>query len=230
MPTIKCGKCKSYHSSIAEVKACCQPNLEGHLDRSIPAPYEPLEPTERQLSFINRLRSERKLDGAPAHVRDGKPTDRNDAGSIIRQLMDCPFYGGFEAMVPLPRKGRYTVVWPNGSWRTFRFWEAKWRDSGKPYTAIGYLAGPDNTTNYVKCGDAALGSQQVRIWRKFHADSMIREGLEFLLAHGVENLLKAGEMYAIKSERCSRCNHPLTVPASVHRGLGPDCAELLGVA
>lgn len=29
--------------------------------------------------------------------------------------------------------------------------------------------------------------------------------------------------------RCGRCNRPLTVPASIHTGLGPDCAEQMGV-
>jgi uncharacterized protein DUF6011 len=30
--------------------------------------------------------------------------------------------------------------------------------------------------------------------------------------------------------RCGRCGRPLTTPASVDTGLGPDCAEALGVA
>lgn len=230
MSAIKCGKCKGYHSSIAEVKACCQPDLNGHVSKTIAVKeHEPLEPTVGQLNFIKRLRHERNLDGLPEDIRLAEPSDRTEASAMIKRLLEAPFYGGFTAKIDIPI-GRFTVVWPDGSWRTFRFWEAQWRDSGKPYIAIGYLAGPDNTRNYVKCGDVTPGSRAVRVWRKYHPDSTIREGLEFLLAHGADELHKAGEMYAIKSKRCWRCNHPLSVPASVHRGLGPDCAQIVGVA
>ena len=33
------------------------------------------------------------------------------------------------------------------------------------------------------------------------------------------------EAYALLSSRCARCNRTLTVPASIHRGLGPECAQ-----
>jgi len=29
--------------------------------------------------------------------------------------------------------------------------------------------------------------------------------------------------------RCGRCNRPLTVPESIERGIGPDCAEMMGM-
>lgn len=39
-----------------------------------------------------------------------------------------------------------------------------------------------------------------------------------------------GYEYALESKCCFRCGRELTVPASIHRGLGPDCAAILGVA
>lgn len=37
--------------------------------------------------------------------------------------------------------------------------------------------------------------------------------------------LAAGEAYALHSGSCFRCNRELTVPASIHRGLGPECVK-----
>lgn len=230
MKAIKCGKCKGYHESISEVRACCQPTLDGEISKAIPAPAVPLPATLKQLGFISKLRHERNVaDHAPSLV-GVDPVDRTHATEMIQTLLQIPFYGGFTATVDIPHEGRFTVIWPDQSWRTFRFWQDEWRSNRKQFTAISYLAGPDNSRNYVKCGDIADGSQQVHIWRKFHKDSKIREGLEFLLTHDVEALRMAGEMYSVRSQKCYRCGHALTVPTSVHRGLGPDCAELLGVA
>ena len=40
--------------------------------------------------------------------------------------------------------------------------------------------------------------------------------------------LNYAEAYAIGSGKCACCGRTLTVPASVHRGLGPDCAKKYG--
>ena len=38
----------------------------------------------------------------------------------------------------------------------------------------------------------------------------------------------AGEAYALESANCFRCGRKLTVPVSIHRGLGPECASKWG--
>lgn len=228
MSAIKCGKCKGYHGSVAEVRACSQPDLNGNVTTAIPS--EPLAPTDKQVSFIARLRGERRIDGLPEEVRTGNPADRSQASKWISQLLDAPFANTVAAPGGIPEKGRFTVVWPNGDRRTYRihlpttgFYASKgWR-------VVSYLAGPDNDSDYRRFGNVTEDGNAVMIHRPFLNESTLIEGLRFLL-ESPEAQARAGEMYAIESSNCYRCGKTLTVPTSIHRGLGPECAKLLGVA
>lgn len=224
MSSIKCGKCKAYHGSIAEVRACSQPTLEGELHNGIPVA---LPPTDKQLSFIERLRAERKLDGLSEDVVSGSPANRNQASSFIARLLEAPFANVVQAPGGIPDRGKFTVVWPDGDRRTYRihlpmigFYASKgWR-------VVSFLAGPNNDADYRRIGNVTSDGNAVMIHKVYLADSRIVEGLRFLLA-SQEAQFKAGEMYAIESSCCYRCGRTLTVPASIHRGLGPDCAKYL---
>jgi len=44
-----------------------------------------------------------------------------------------------------------------------------------------------------------------------------------------QNFLNLAEAHALSSGNCLACLRTLTVPASIHRGLGPDCAARLGL-
>lgn len=60
----------------------------------------------------------------------------------------------------------------------------------------------------------------VKIWKRF---------IEFADREDMENITKdfskAGWKYADATGRCYICNKKLTVEASIHKGLGPDCAK-----
>lgn len=92
---------------------------------------------------------------------------------------------------------------------------------------VKFLSGPDNLNNFT--GFAHLDEQgALRVWKSFKKDGSItkyQEALNFLQSHGEEALRAGGLMYALKSGRCCKCNRKLTVPASVHQGMGPICSK-----
>jgi hypothetical protein len=124
----------------------------------------------------------------------------------------------------LPASGTFTVVGPKGGRRTLRFKEgANGFFAGK--TIVSYLSGSDNERSYT--GFANIDGDFVRVWRKYADAIDVLAALAFL-AQGPEVWRAAGEAYAIESGSCYRCNRTLTVPASIHRGLGPECAKVVG--
>ncbi len=116
--------------------------------------------------------------------------------------------------------GRYTVVFPNDEWRTLRI-KPSFRDAQNELMAQ-YLCGPDNDSMYK--GFAFVKGDQISIWRSFdNEDSKIVEALETLVK--ADDKSEYGLNYAMRSGNCYHCNRTLTVPASLHRGLGPICAK-----
>lgn len=95
---------------------------------------------------------------------------------------------------------------------------------------LEWLVGSDNESSFAMMG--VLDQGTARLWRTariyngptYTVGDRQRAAVNVLLqADG--NLAELGLAYAIASSRCWRCNRRLTVPASVHAGLGPDCAE-----
>ena len=89
---------------------------------------------------------------------------------------------------------------------------------------VSYLSGPDNENNFQ--GFAHLDETGgVRIWKRFRTENMARYQLALatLQKIGGEGRSEAGLEYAMRSGRCMKCNRTLTVPASLHRGMGPQC-------
>lgn len=98
-------------------------------------------------------------------------------------------------------------------------------------TIASYLSGSDNETSFT--GFAFVNADgSFKIWKRLEklAGTKIETALRVVLKLDDEGLMDAREAYALKSGRCSRCSRKLTVPSSLHRGLGPECASILGVA
>jgi len=117
---------------------------------------------------------------------------------------------------------------------TIRFKESEWavKEVGLPEGAmvVEYLRGPDNESDFTAFGFAIPSpgnGHEVRIWRKFNTTGMkdVIWSAQYLARLDRERLLDAGYQYALRSGRCSRCGRTLTVPASINRGLGPECAK-----
>lgn len=120
------------------------------------------------------------------------------------------------------RNGIYTAVMADGSRTTLRLSQMKDDPSGQ---WVGYLHGPNNDSDYT--GFAFYRNGRLVVFKKYRDGSFKRQEEAFAVVAG--DPAKAGEAYALESGRCFRCNRTLTVPASIHRGMGPDCAAREGL-
>lgn len=130
--------------------------------------------------------------------------------------------------------GTYTIINPKtGGYRTIELTDAdteKFSNLPKGTQIVGYLAGPDNATDFVGFGFVKGATFQA--WKRFADEDSIpdwKAAIKFLLS-GKANAADAAHAYAIKSGRCSMCQRKLTVPASLHQGFGPICAEKIGAS
>lgn len=90
--------------------------------------------------------------------------------------------------------------------------------------SAAYLFGPDNGSDYASFAWVTGG--EARVWGRYRG-GRAEEALRVLLGAGADQRGEASLAYALASGRCARCGRLLTVPASIHRGFGPDCAGKL---
>jgi hypothetical protein len=131
-----------------------------------------------------------------------------------------PYIG--DELVPVVPNGTYTVV-DNDSRTTIRVKDCKFGDFPPGTQVAEFLSGPDNEADYT--GFAFVQGSVVKIWTRYKGSEKLKRAMDILMRPG--KYKEAGEQYAIKSNRCWRCNRKLTVPTSVHRGLGPECAGVV---
>ena len=158
---------------------------------------------------LNCLRAEAIRE---AKTKEPKQNDEPASGTIVG-----------DRSLPV---GTYTAVFADGSHRTIRV-KKHWveEEAKKGTLVLQYLSGPDNESQYT--GFAFLQGTTARIWRKF-ANNPLESALVAALRIVLRDPLKAGETYALESHNCFRCGRKLTVPVSIHRGLGPECASKWG--
>lgn len=114
--------------------------------------------------------------------------------------------------------GKYTLeVAPSGGHRTFRL---RTQDADSDFMPgvqiISFLSGADNETDYTRFGHVKNG--RLSVWKRFRDNQgLVKDAEEFMADPNSENV--------IPSVQCFRCHRDLTVPASVHNGLGPECAK-----
>ncbi len=118
--------------------------------------------------------------------------------------------------------GIYTVVMPDGQRKTIRV-RTKVGGTFGGRTILAYLSGSDNEKDYTGFAFLSEDGTRVFMWRRFENSGLLPFANVLL-----QNPEEAGMAYALESGRCYRCGRKLTVPASIHRGLGPDCAAALG--
>lgn len=117
-------------------------------------------------------------------------------------------------------EGIFTVVTDEGH-TTIRVTRQSADDDFMPgRQLVAYLSGPDNTRDYTRFGHVLLDGS-VKVWARHQASEHLRVAVRVLLGDPSAARLA----YAMESSRCSLCNRVLTVPASVHAGLGPECAK-----
>jgi hypothetical protein len=193
--------------------------------------------TDKQRSFIRKLRVERDPGFEKVAAVLGKNLTKKVASKMIESLLALPkqeitrrTHAEVFALDRDVPQGTFTIVKKDGTYRTLQIEAAKWCDNK---IVASYLCGPDNELSYK--GFAFIANNgRVSIWSKFKENSDLVADLTWLLEEG--NLVEAhntfldnAEQYALRSGRCMRCCRKLTVPASLHRGLGPVCADKEGI-
>lgn len=122
--------------------------------------------------------------------------------------------------------GRYTVVF-NGDdedYATIRISSVTERSSAPQGTQkLGYLYGPDNTSQFTVI--AYVFGDRFVPFKDSSRYLVERYGAAFraVLAMSKDEQADSRELYAMKSGKCARCGRDLTVPTSLHRGIGPEC-------
>jgi len=98
------------------------------------------------------------------------------------------------------------------------------RSIGRQYVA--FLDGPDNVSSY---RSFATLEGAVTHMTEFRHNWQLGMALELLVGYAQKGELDdSRQRFALVSGRCWNCGRMLTVPTSIHRGLGPDCAARLG--
>lgn len=114
--------------------------------------------------------------------------------------------------------GRYSVVSQSGGHRTLQFSDTSWAQ--RPFPEGSITVSELNYENRFR-GFAVVTPDLQIIRFKAATDSAIA-CLHALLTGDFESM---GLAYAVKSGNCWRCGRELTVPASIHRGMGPVCSQ-----
>lgn len=109
------------------------------------------------------------------------------------------------------------------------------RQYPNPAHFVKLLTGPDNTRDYSYLGILNPTTGEVRLSPKSCAQDgawsvkIVRRVLaQIFKGEGMQAILNAG--WDVHHEgRCGRCGRPLTVPESIECGIGPDCADQMGI-
>lgn len=237
MPT--CGNCKEPHPTVADVRACygqgTLPTIPNQATTSEAAASGDLA-TERQVAYLSKLAEEREvtLEFDPRGL-----TKRAASAWIDRLLGMSPKAVALQhtpglkpvrdvVVTSTVPDGTYTVGFAGGERRTLQLRQATFaRDLPEGSQVVEYLAGPDNESDYV--GFAFVVNGSLRVWSRFRSGhDLVVKAAKALLAADDGKREEYGLAYALESGRCRRCHRKLTVPASICRGYGQRCAELVG--
>ncbi len=126
---------------------------------------------------------------------------------------------------PKVQNGIYTVEF-DGTYRTIRISDCDFGEFAEGTQVAEFLRGQDNESDYA--GFAFVQGSTFKVWSRFADAAELIKALDSLLQ--ADDAGSYGEAYARRSGRCWRCGRTLTVPSSLHRGLGPDCAKKVGWA
>ena len=126
----------------------------------------------------------------------------------------------------------FTLSNPAGERFTFRVKQAD-PDPRYPTRAyfVSQMTGSDNENSYSYLGmlDVATGAVNLRGRTRYTDDSLAVKVIRWSLKQ-----IWAGRAfpdgYTIRhAGRCGRCGRTLTVPSSIDSGIGPDCADIMGL-
>ena len=98
---------------------------------------------------------------------------------------------------------------------------------------VSLLNGPDNESDYIYLGMIFGDEPDFRTTRASRMDmtSTPARAIKFFCNKVLRDKRAPNELHLeFRHEgRCGRCNRKLTVPASIDRGIGPECASHMGI-
>jgi hypothetical protein len=157
---------------------------------------------------------EKAVKPSPAEARILKA----EVGDVRREAIELPL-------------GTFTVVRGTDGAETYETIKLERIEVGPLAGKViaSHISGPDNELDFQ--GFAFVSETgRVNVWKKnANIDPRWTAAVEFVVNGTRDEQLGMSEAYALRSGRCSRCNRKLTVPASLNRGYGPDCAAILGL-
>lgn len=120
--------------------------------------------------------------------------------------------------------GFYTIVFPaHNTHRTIKIFVGKYGHfEGK--ILIAKMIGNDNMTSYKAIANIS-DNGKLCVWKKSGLDSLQVASLAHALKLIMGDAPTYGREYAMRSSNCWKCNHLLTTPDSIERGIGPECAK-----
>lgn len=193
--------------------------VEERIAQSAPAARKPAE-------FPNKFGAKCLDCGVWVEAGEGRTRKGSTGKWEVRHVAPCPTESESDAAPARPTgwnvpDGRYTVVFPNGDYKTLRTQTQSEFDDFMPgVVLVKFLSGSDNDHDYTSFGHV-LPNGSVRIWKKHQANADLRRAVDVL----VGDPKAASQAYAQQSDSCSACGRTLTVPASLNAGLGPECAK-----
>ena len=119
-----------------------------------------------------------------------------------------------------------------GTHFTFKIRESKPAEGSTRFQApvhfVNLLSGPDNENDYVYLGIIREGRFCLTQKSRGGADAPSFKAFNFFwnFDHGTQF---HPQLIVHHENRCGRCGRTLTVPSSITSGLGPECAEIMGL-
>jgi hypothetical protein len=164
------------------------------------------------------------MNANPPQVPDCTPATPNTYTTATRTPIRVPAVSDNKTVDAVIQDGTYTLVYKDGSHFTFKISTPK-RGNLRDKQIVSYLSGSDNENDYQGFGFVNTNGT-IALWKRFVGTKMSeRAGHLTTLFTMPARLEQAGLDYALTAGRCRRCNLKLTVPASIHRGYGPECIK-----
>lgn len=132
-----------------------------------------------------------------------------------------------QASLPAVADATYTVIFAAERYVTVRIKTAGEGSKFEGKRIASFLSGPDNESDFQ--GFAFVNEDgTVAVWKRFRSVGYqpFIDALNVVLGNPARSD-EFREAYAKVSGKCARCGRKLTVPASLNRGLGPECAKLM---
>lgn len=239
---MKCGNCKLSHGTVNEVIACYH-----QAPRPKQAPHTKhvngrrvdggSAATSKQKEYVQLLLDQAQVEESwlKHPVADLTLEEADGAIKTLRQLRSPENIPPPESLPSTVQgeavpDGTYTVVFNEESPHdriTLRFHSPR-MGNWKGKQLVDYLYGPNNESDYRRFANRT--NDGYRVWKKYRDEGSLVQGLKYMVGASGDFHAIAGHLFAMESSCCYRCGRKLTVPASIYRGLGPECAKIVGGA